>query len=65
LNDSRAAMKAAWGPPKPMGTPNRCEFPTTTSAPHSPGGVRRARDRRSAATTTVAPTSCAFSVNVE
>ena len=34
---SFTAMKAAWGPPNPMGTPNRCELPIATSAPISPG----------------------------
>ena len=41
LNSSRVAMNAACGPPKPIGTPKRCVEPTTTSAPHSPGGVEQ------------------------
>ena len=56
---SRVAMKAAWGPPKPRGTPKRCEEPTTTSAPISPGGRSRTRLSRSAATVTIAPASWA------
>ena len=32
---SRVAKNAAWGPPKPIGTPNRWVDPTTTSAPTS------------------------------
>ncbi len=39
LYASRVAMNPAWGPPKPSGTPKRWAEPTTTSAPHSPGGV--------------------------
>ena len=41
LNSSRVARYAACGPPKPIGTPKRCALPTTTSAPHSPGGVEQ------------------------
>ena len=41
LNASRVAMNAACGPPKPIGTPKRCDEPTTTSAPHSPGGASK------------------------
>ena len=33
LNASLQARKAACGPPKPNGTPKRCELPTTMSAP--------------------------------
>ena len=42
---SRTAMKAACGPPKPIGTPKRCVVPTTTSAPISPGGLQQRRAR--------------------
>ena len=49
LNSSRVVMKAACGPPKPNGTPNRCELPTTTSAPHSPGGASSVSASRSVA----------------
>ncbi len=59
LNASRVAMNAAWGPPKPIGTPKRWELPTATSAPHSPGGVRSASESRSHAATTVAPSALA------
>ena len=51
---SRVAKNAACGPPKPSGTPKRCDEPTTTSAPISPGGVQQdqreqvARDARRA-----------------
>jgi hypothetical protein len=34
---SVVAKKAAWGPPNPIGTPNRYEFPKTMSAPYSFG----------------------------
>ena len=38
----RTAMKPACGPPKPMGTPNRCADPDRdVGAPHSPGGVQQ------------------------
>ena len=38
-NEFRVAKNAACGPPNPSGTPKRCELPTTTSAPISPGGT--------------------------
>ena len=59
----RVAKNAAWGPPHPSGTPNRCEFPNTTSAPISPGGVRIASERRSAPTATRTPALCALSMS--
>ncbi len=34
---SWAAMNAACGPPKPIGTPKRCAEPTAMSAPSWPG----------------------------
>src|SRR5260221_5552966 len=43
-------MKAACGPPAPMGMPKRWVVPTTMSAPHSPGGVIRVSASRSVAT---------------
>ena len=49
LNFSLVAKKAACGPPNPRGTPKRWEFPITTSAPNSPGGLRRQRLKRSVA----------------
>ena len=52
---SRTAMNPAWGPPKPSGTPKRCAEPTTTSAPHSPGGASSVSASRSAVTHTVVP----------
>ena len=55
LYASRVAKKAACGPPYPMGMPKRWVDPTTTSAPHSPGGVSRTRLMISAATATVTP----------
>ncbi|MNY08877.1 hypothetical protein D3C86_1417550 [compost metagenome] len=55
LKASRVAKKAAWGPPKPSGTPKRWALPSTTSAPNSPGGVSTVRASRSAATATRAP----------
>ena len=51
LNDSRAAKKAACGPPYPMGTPNRWELPTTTSAPMAPGLFNTSNAIKSAAKT--------------
>ena len=44
------AKKAACGPPYPIGTPNRCEFPRTISAPISPGGFKMAKLNKSEAT---------------
>ncbi len=48
---SRAAKNAACGPPYPMGTPNRCELPTATSAPMAPGDFNKASAMGSVATT--------------
>ena len=42
-------MNAAWGPPKPIGTPNLCEDPTAMSAPNSPGDFKRVSDSKSQA----------------
>ena len=50
LNSSVVEKNAACGPPIPIGTPNLCELPSTTSAPHSPGGVSKDIDIRSTAT---------------
>ena len=41
-----------------MGTPKRCAEPTTTSAPHSPGGVSSTSASRSVATATSVPCAC-------
>ncbi len=51
----RVAMKPAWGPPKPRGTPKRWAEPTTTSAPSSPGGVIRQQASRSVVAATRVP----------
>ena len=59
LNASRVAMKAACGPPKPMGTPNLCVEPITQSAPALPGDCSNTRASTSAATATSAPASWA------
>ena len=56
MADSGTAMNPAWGPPKPRGTPKRCDDPTTASAPSSPGGVSRHIASRSVATATRALT---------
>ena len=58
LNSSRVAKNAACGPPKPIGTPKRWLEPTTTSAPHSPGGTSSVSASRSVATRTSAPRAC-------
>ena len=55
LCSSRVARNAAWGPPNPGATPNRWLDPITTSAPHSPGGLRRVTAKRSVATMANAP----------
>ena len=47
LNSSLVAKKAACGPPYPIGIPNRCEFPTTISAPISPGGFKTVKANKS------------------
>ena len=60
---SRAAKKAACGPPNPIGTPNLCELPMTTSAPNSPGGLSKTRLIGSDATVTMAPNLCHFSIS--
>ena len=44
-NSCRVAKNAACGPPKPSGTPKRCELPTTTSAPQL-AGRRQQRERQ-------------------
>ncbi len=55
-------MNPACGPPKPIGTPKRCEDPTATSAPISPGGRSRVMASRSAATVARAPRSWAAAI---
>ena len=55
FEESLTAMKPACGPPKPSGTPNLCDDPTTTSAPISPGGRISESASKSAATATLAP----------
>ena len=44
------------------GTPNRCEDPTTTSAPIEPGDSSSVSASRSAATTAIPPRSCTASM---
>ena len=63
LNSSFVAKKAACGPPNPIGTPNLCEDPMATSAPSSPGGVKRVSDKRSVAIITIAFTAWAAVIN--
>jgi hypothetical protein len=41
LCSSRVAKKAACGPPKPIGTPKRCDEPSAMSAPISPGELEQ------------------------
>lgn len=52
LSWSLQEKKAAWGPPKPSGTPNLWLLPTAMSAPNSPGAFKMVRASRSVATTT-------------
>ena len=54
---SRTAKKPACGPPKPIGTPKRCELPTTTSAPNSAGDLSKVSASKSLAIITNAPLS--------
>ena len=57
-----AAMNAACGPPKPIGTPKRCAEPTAMSAPSWPGGVVSTHASRSVATTARPPPACTRSI---
>ena len=59
---SRVAMNAAWGPPKPIGTPKRWEDPIAISKPSCPGGVKRAQERRSVIAIEIALFSLACAV---
>ena len=61
----RTAKKPACGPPNPMGTPKRCDVPTATSAPHSPGALSNVSASKSVAAMTSAPRSCAYVANFE
>ena len=54
---SWAARKPACGPPKPIGTPNRCAEPTAMSAPNCPGGTASRHANGSVATTAIPPSS--------
>ena len=45
------AKNAAWGPPYPSGTPNRCVLPTTISAPNSAGDCKQVNAIKSVANT--------------
>jgi len=56
------AKYAACGPPYPMGTPNLWVFPTTASAPNSPGGVSSVRLNKSEATIVKIFFLCACSI---
>ena len=40
-------MNPAWGPPKPIGTPNLCAEPITISASNSPGALMSVSASRS------------------
>ncbi len=53
LNESLAAKNAACGPPKPSGTPKRCEFPSAMSAPISFGLFNKHNDSKSVAQMTI------------
>ena len=65
LYSSLVAKKAACGPPYPIGIPKRCEVPTTTSAPISPGGVNFTNDKISAATATLISAAFALAMKPE
>ena len=60
LYSSFAAKYAAYGPPNPIGIPQRCVLPKQMSAPHVPGALSSAKLIRSAITATLHPFSCAF-----
>ena len=59
------AMKAACGPPLPIGTPYRWIEPTTISAPSEPGDGISVSASGSAATTTSAPAAFADFTSAE
>jgi len=56
--DSVVAMYAAWGPPNPIGTPNRWADPIAMSAPREAADATRTLARGSVASTAIAP--CSF-----
>ena len=56
-------MNAACGPPKPIGTPKRCEDPMAISNPSCPGGVKIVHARRSVTAIEIALFSLACSVS--
>ncbi len=60
---SVVAKKAAWGPPKPIGTPKRWALPTTMSAPSAPGSLSSTRPMMSATTQVITPRSRAVSIS--
>ena len=55
FSPSRQDMKAACGPPNPMGTPKRCAEPMAMSAPIAPGSLTMHRASRSVAITDTPP----------
>ena len=63
LNASRVAMKAACGPPFPIGTPKRWLLPITTSAPCAPALSINTAASGSVATTTSSFAACAASTS--
>ena len=60
---SAQAMNPACGPPKPIGTPKRCDEPMQMSAPNSPGAFRTVSASKSAATIVTAPAALALAKN--
>ena len=59
---SETAINAAWGPPPPIGTPNRCAEPIAMSAPIEPAERRSTAASGSMSTTQRAPLSCTVSI---
>ena len=64
LNSSRVAKNAACGPPKPIGTPKRCELPMAISAPISAGVLIKVNAKISQATMVNTPASFALAISV-
>jgi len=59
------ARYAACGPPKPIGTPNRCVEPMAMSASNYPGDFSSVSAKISAAITTSAPPAWAAAMTLE
>ena len=59
---SLQAKYAAWGPPKPIGTPNLCILPTATSTPNSEIGLIKTCASGSIHAVTIISDLCAWDI---